>query len=100
VVYPSANNKHPTLWPIHSVPKELSSRKRELANTYFAVADRAVSPDVVDKFGSDTRWAVLARKSVLETVEGQSDDPGVALGQVQDRLKELGILGLKEDLES
>lgn len=100
MVFPTPENKHPTLWPIHTVPEELSSRKRELANFYFAVADRAVSPEVVAEFGSDTRWAIMIREAVLEQVNGVSDDPAEAVVQVQAKLEELGILKLKGKLES
>lgn len=78
-----------TLWPVHTYSAEgMSSRRLELAKTYYAIADRLVDPRVVEEKGSDPRWALMARKAV-------QDKAGGTAAQIRDdlleRMQETGI---------
>lgn len=88
---PTKEVPKPVLWPVHSVPGELSARQRELAKSYFAIADRARDPHVVRETGADTRWARVARQAVLEVTSGQGDTSAEVLSSVESRMAELGI---------
>lgn len=60
--------------PIHSVPRRLRARQRELALPLLAVADRAVDPEVIGATGSDLRWATKAREAVQASLMGHGND--------------------------
>lgn len=80
---PPASRK---LWAIHSIPEELSTRNREIAQPLFAVADRCYDPEMTRDGGVDLRWAIAMRDSVMQILAGNSDTPAAG-----DRFDSLGM---------
>jgi hypothetical protein len=79
------------VWPIHTVPKVLTSRMREISQPFLAVADRAVDPDVLDLEGKDIRWALAARTAVKERLLDHGENGNAILAGVADRMLKLGV---------
>lgn len=82
--------EEPHLWPIHSVPKALDSRMREISQPLLAVADRAVDPALMDAEGGDMRWALRAREAVQEVLLGRGRNGAEILADVVARLEQIG----------
>lgn len=80
-----------SIWPIHTVPKALTSRQRELALPLLAVADRAVDPDVIERQGQDLRWAVRGREAVQAALLDRGTDGNKILASVTSDMRKLGI---------
>jgi hypothetical protein len=60
------------LWHIHSIPKVLTARDREITIPLCATADRATDPAVE----RDIRWAVLIREAAVHLLTGGSKQDG------------------------
>jgi hypothetical protein len=81
-----------TLTPIHSIPKALTGRQREISSHILAMGDRAVNPLIVAEQGSDIRWAIRARNAVQAVLFGYSTSDGERQIQIiRDRFAEMGI---------
>ncbi len=91
VRYELADKGKTALWPIHTVPKALTSRQRELALPLLAVADRAVDPAVIDSEGKDLRWALRAREAVQAALLDRGTDGAAILSSVKSDMAKLGI---------
>lgn len=81
------------LKPVHAIPRQLLTEPRfkEIASPLLAVADRAVDPEYMAEHGSDTRWAVLARKSVEAVLFGHGSDGNEILAGVVAKMAEMGV---------
>lgn len=77
--------------PIHSVPRVLTDRMREISGPLLAVADRAVDPDVVAKYGHDTRWAIRTRDSVKESLLGYGDNAREIMAKLREQFVNAGF---------
>jgi hypothetical protein len=86
-----ANDQKTKLWPIHSVPKALTARQREISLPLLAVADRAVSPDVIVEHGNDLRWAKRGRDAVQKVLLGRADNGPQIMADVSKQLHRQGI---------
>lgn len=80
-----------SLWPIHSIPRALTARQREISLPLLAVADRAVDPDMIDAHGSDLRWAMRMRESVQAVLLDRGSDGPQILADVKKDMRKLGI---------
>jgi hypothetical protein len=88
---PTNLNKKPKLWPIHSLPDELTDRAAEISTPLLAVADRAVDPDVVEQNGHDIRWALIAREAVVKVLKGHGNNPSTIVGDIESKLGAMGL---------
>src|ERR1700722_577991 len=86
-----ARERKTALWPIHSVPKALTARQREISLALLAVADRAVSPDVIAEHGSDTRWAIKARNAVQKVLLGRAENGPEIMTDIAKQLRRSGV---------
>lgn len=77
--------------PIHSVPKALTSRMREISLPLLAAADRGVDPDVIERQGQDLRWAVRGREAVQASLLGHGSNGNEILTDTVKRMKALGV---------
>lgn len=80
---PAASKK---LWAIHTMPGALTTRNREIAQTLFAVADRATDPELTRDGGVDVRWGVAVRDAVMRVLAGNTQDD-----QRSERFDSLGM---------
>jgi hypothetical protein len=74
------------LRPIHSVPKALTGRMREIASPLLAVADRAVNPELVDSTGQDLRWAIRARTAAQNVLLGHGENGAEIIADLAERM--------------
>jgi hypothetical protein len=79
------------LWPIHTIPKALTARAREIALPLLAVADRGVDPDMITAHGSDLRWAIRGRESIQKVLLDRGTDGPQILSDVKKDMRKLGI---------
>jgi hypothetical protein len=79
------------LRPIHSVPKDLTARMRQISLPLLAVADRAVDPAVIRAEGEDLRWAIKARSAVKNVLLGHGNDGPSIMEDISERFARLGI---------
>lgn len=86
-----AREQKDLLWPIHSMPKALTARQREISQALLAVADRAVSPDVIAEKGSDIRWAVRGRNAVQKVLIGKSENGPEIMTDIARQFKKIGV---------
>jgi hypothetical protein len=77
------------LRPIHTVPKALTARDREISSALLAVADRAVDPKLIDEQGQDLRWAIRGRTAVQNVLLGHGDNGPSIIADINKRLKAL-----------
>ena len=68
------------LWHVHTIPKSLTARDREITIPLLAIADRAVSPDEEQ---DPLRWAVIVREAAVRLLTGG----GQAQGDPDDELQ-------------
>jgi hypothetical protein len=78
------------LRPIHSVPKVLTARDREISGALLAVADRAVDPKVIDEHGQDIRWALRGREAVQNVLLGHGENGAEIIADLSKRMKVIG----------
>jgi hypothetical protein len=78
------------LRPIHSIPKALTARNREISASLLAVADRAVDPELMEANGSDVRWALRAREAVQSVLLGHGRDGAEIISDLSERMKGIG----------
>jgi hypothetical protein len=86
-----ARDHQKQLWPIHTVPKALTARQREISLALLAVADRAVSPDVLAEHGQDIRWAKRARNAVQKVLLGRAENGPEIMADISKQLRRSGI---------
>ena len=86
-----ASERKTALWPIHTVPKALTARQREISLALLAVADRAVSPEVIAEHGSDTRWAVKGRNAVQKVLLGRAENGPAIMSDIAKQLRRSGV---------
>jgi hypothetical protein len=86
-----ARDRQKQLWPIHTVPKALTARQREISLALLAVADRAVSPDVLAEHGQDIRWAKRARNAVQKVLLGRAENGPEIMADISKQLRRSGI---------
>ena len=79
------------LWPIHSMPKRLTARMREISQPILAAADRGVDPRVIAAEGQDLRWAIRGRNAVQSILLGHGDNGNEILDDVTEKLRALGL---------
>jgi hypothetical protein len=77
------------LRPIHTMPKALTARDREISSSLLAVADRAVDPKLIDEQGQDLRWAIRGRTAVQNVLLGHGDNGPAIIADINKRLKAL-----------
>lgn len=77
------------LWPVHSVPRTLTARMREISQPLLAVADRAVDPAVMEKDGHDLRWARRGRDAVTGMLLKHGDNGSEILADLTSRMREV-----------
>jgi hypothetical protein len=68
--------------PIHSIPRELTGRNREIAVPLLFVSDIAVDPALVQEKGRDTYWAERVRNCVMLLLLGHGNNSS----SIMDRL--------------
>jgi hypothetical protein len=73
------------LWPIHTIPDQLTGRSREVTASLAAVADRAVAEE------GDIRWARLLRRAALKYRGDMGSDPEELLSNVRSKMAEMGL---------
>jgi hypothetical protein len=78
------------LRPIHSVPKQLTARDREIASALLAVADRAVNPKVMEDTGMDIRWALRGREAVQAVLLGHGENGQEIIEKLARKMKVIG----------
>lgn len=91
VRYEMAESGANSLWPIHSIPKALTARQREISLPLLAVADRAVDPDMIAAHGSDLRWAMRMREATQAVLLDRGNDGAQILADVKKDMRKLGI---------
>lgn len=69
-IYGTLGSSRKTYSPIHSVPRGLGSRMREISLPLLFVADVAVNPDIVAAEGNDLEWAEITRNAVQTLLLG------------------------------
>jgi hypothetical protein len=79
------------LRPIHSVPKALTARDREISGALLTVADRAVDPKVMEDTGSDVRWALRGREAVQAVLLGHGENGAEIIADLAKRMKVIGV---------
>lgn len=77
------------LRPIHTMPKALTARDREISSALLAVADRAVDPKVMEDTGQDLRWAIRGRTAVQNVLLGHGDNGPQIIADLNRRMKAL-----------
>ena len=83
------NPKSKRYRPIHSMPTMLTARMREISLPLFAVADRAVNPDLFGEGtpNEDLEWAKLARNAVQVLLLGHGDNAREILDKLRARFR-------------
>jgi hypothetical protein len=86
-----AREQKDTLWPIHTIPKALTARQREISLPLLAVADRAVSPEVIAANGQDLRWAIRGREAVQKVLLGRAENGPAIMTDIAKQFRNIGI---------
>lgn len=83
-----AGRKSKKYVPVHSMPRVLTSRQREISIPLLFVSDIAVDPDVLAEHGEDTLWAEMARNAVLVTLRGRGDNVAAVMGSLAAKFRD------------
>jgi hypothetical protein len=78
------------LRPIHTVPKALTGREREISSALLTVADRAVDPKLIDSEGEDLRWALRGRAAVQKVLLGHGENGSEIIADLTEKFEMMG----------
>jgi hypothetical protein len=81
-IYETLGSSRKRYAPIHTVPRSLTSRMREISLPLLFVSDVAVNPDTVAAEGRDTEWAEMTRNAVQTVLLGHTSG-----NEIMDRLR-------------
>lgn len=83
--WPTDEDPHPKLWPVHSLPESLKGRNREISMALLAVADRA------EEYPGDTRWAEAGRDAVERVLLGHGNNGAEMLASIRRQMEQMGV---------